>query len=280
MTKDTTVGVDPKRSIDLLWGDAEPGRRRSAGEDADLALDRAGVDLDGLDRQQRLLGRDALELGVSAMSIYTYVPSKAELVELMFDRVLGEMAAPPSADVGWREALTDVARERWRMSERHPWMLDLAMNQDWPALEGLLMQIAQQQVDALPDAQKAAVGDLDILVRQQVASQLQIFQSPWYQFFLHHEPADDLAKVTVPVLGIFGGNDTQVDAEQNSTALQAALEQAGNQDVTIQVLPTANHLFQDAQSGGVDEYAALSPQLMPEFLETLSQWLLARVQLP
>jgi hypothetical protein len=62
--------------------------------------------------------------------------------------------------------------------------------------------------------------------------------------------------------------------------LQAALERAGNTDVTIQMLPTANHLFQDAATGGVDEYAALPPQLMPEFLEAISQWLLARVQLP
>jgi len=53
-----------------------------------------------------------------------------------------------------------------------------------------------------------------------------------------------------------------------------------NDDVTIQVLPTANHLFQEAQTGGVEEYASLSPQLMPEFLEIISQWLLARVQVP
>jgi hypothetical protein len=159
-------------------------------------------------------------------------------------------------------------------------VLDLAVAQDWAALEALLNQIAQEQVAALPDAQKAALGDVDALVRQQVAGQLQIFQSPWYQFFLGYDPAEDLAQVSAPVLGIFGGNDTQVDAEQNSTALQAALERAGNTDVTIQMLPTANHLFQDAATGGVDEYAALPPQLMPEFLEAISQWLLARVQLP
>jgi hypothetical protein len=152
-------------------------------------------------------------------------------------------------------------------------VLDLATEQDWTALEAMLNQIAQEQVAALSEAQKAALGDVDALVRQQVAGQLQIFQSPWYQFFLDYDPAEDLAQVSAPVLGIFGGNDTQVDAEQNSAALQAALERAANTDVTIQMLPTANHLFQD-------EYAALPPQLMPEFLEAISQWLLARVQLP
>jgi hypothetical protein len=159
-------------------------------------------------------------------------------------------------------------------------VLDLATEQDWTALEAILNQIAREQIAALSEAQKAALGDVDALVQQQIGGQLQIFQSPWYQFFLDYDPAEDLAQVTAPVLGVFGGNDTQVDAEQNSTALQAALERAGNTDVTIQVLPTANHLFQEAATGGVDEYATLPPQLMPEFLEAISQWLLARVQLP
>ncbi|MEI2690283.1 MAG: alpha/beta fold hydrolase [Anaerolineae bacterium] len=159
-------------------------------------------------------------------------------------------------------------------------VLELAMNQDWTGLETTLNQIAQDQAAAMTDEQRAALGDVGALVKQQIAAQLQIFQSPWYQFFLRHDPGQDWTQVTVPVLGIFGARDTQVDAEQNSAALQAALDQAGNSVVTITVLPAANHLFQEAGTGGVDEYAALPPQLMPEFLEALSQWLLERVQAP
>lgn len=160
-------------------------------------------------------------------------------------------------------------------------ILDLAMDENWTDLEAELNAIAETQAAGLTDEQKAALGgDVDALIKQQVASQMQAFQSPWYQFFLRYNPADDLAKVGAPVLGIFGGKDAQVDAEQNSAALQAALDKAGNADVTIQVLPAANHLFQEAQTGGVAEYATLPPHLMPEFLEAVSQWLLARVQLP
>lgn len=129
MTRDVTGGADPKRSIDLLWGAAEPGRRGpkprySVEEVVDASI--AVADAEGL--QAISVRRIAIELGVSAMSIYTYVPSKAELVELMFDRVLGETAEPAPDAKGWREALTAVAGERWRLSERHPWMLDLAMH--------------------------------------------------------------------------------------------------------------------------------------------------------
>lgn len=129
MTRDGTSGADPKRSIDLLWGDALPGRRgpkpRYSVEEV-VAAAVAVADAEGLAAIS--VRRIAVELGVSAMSIYTYVPSKAELVELMFDRVLGESAEPPADAAGWRDALTAVAIDRWRLGERHPWMLDLALH--------------------------------------------------------------------------------------------------------------------------------------------------------
>ena len=126
MTREFAGGKDPGRSIALLWGQQEPGRRGpkprySADQVAAAAV--AVADADGLAAIS--VRRVALELGVSAMSIYTYVPSKDELVALMYDRVLGEAGVAPSG-LAWREALTFVARERWRLAERHPWMLDLA----------------------------------------------------------------------------------------------------------------------------------------------------------
>jgi pimeloyl-ACP methyl ester carboxylesterase len=155
-------------------------------------------------------------------------------------------------------------------------VLDLIVAQDGDSLKAMVNAVIEDQVAAVPAEQLAAIGGKDALVQQQVAA----LQSPWHQFFLSHAPAQDWAQVTAPVLGIFGGKDAQVDADQNSAALQAALENADNADVTIQVLPTANHGFQEAVTGGVEEYATLPPQLMPAFLEVISQWLQARVQLP
>lgn len=158
-------------------------------------------------------------------------------------------------------------------------LMDLVVAQDWDGLVAAMTDLASAQIAALPDDQKAALGDLDAYTQQMVAAQLAGMQSPWYQFFLAHDPGEDWAKINVPVLGLFGGNDAQVDADQNTAALKTALEQAGNQDVTITVIPTANHLFQDATTGSVEEYAQLEPRLMPEFLAAVSDWLLARVQL-
>jgi len=72
--------------------------------------------------------RVAEAVGVSPMSLYTYVPSKAELVDLMFDRALGDTADPDDAVAGWRAKLAFIARERWALVERHPWFLDLPLH--------------------------------------------------------------------------------------------------------------------------------------------------------
>jgi AcrR family transcriptional regulator len=68
----------------------------------------------------------ANHLGVGAMSLYTYVPGRSELVELMIDRVYGEHTIP-KADLPWRRRVEQWARETWRIYNAHPWLLDYNM---------------------------------------------------------------------------------------------------------------------------------------------------------
>ena len=57
------------------------------------------ADEDGLEALS--MRRVADRLGVGAMSLYTYVQGKSELVELMVDVALGEAMLPDEA-AGWR----------------------------------------------------------------------------------------------------------------------------------------------------------------------------------
>ena len=164
--------------------------------------------------------------------------------------------------------------------EKQRQVLDLAMDQKWNELEQLLITVGHEQFAALPAAQQAAVKDPDQLIQSQVAAQLQALKSPWYQFFLRYDPAGDLAKITVPVLAVFGGKDTQVDPATNSEAARAALAKAGNDDVTITTLPSLNHLFQEAKTGSVEEYPLLQPDLSPAFVNTVRDWLRDHVTKP
>jgi AcrR family transcriptional regulator len=70
--------------------------------------------------------RLAEEVGVTAMSLYTYVPGKGELLDLMTDAVCAETARPEPGDLTWRDRLIQIARENWALYHRHPWLLQVA----------------------------------------------------------------------------------------------------------------------------------------------------------
>jgi AcrR family transcriptional regulator len=123
---------DPVRSMQLLWGGGTddggratrrgPRPRHTVGEIARAAI--AMADRSGLSALS--MRRLADDLGVTAMSLYTYVPGKAELLDVMLDAVYGETARPDDVPGGWRERLRLIARENWALYHRHPWMLQVA----------------------------------------------------------------------------------------------------------------------------------------------------------
>lgn len=144
---------------------------------------------------------------------------------------------------------------------------------DPAAVEALIYAHTLEQAKALPDAERAALGDLEDYAHRVTEQAMSEFGTDWFTSFLAYDPGPDWAQTTVPVLAIFGGKDVQVDAEQNAPALEAALERAGNDDVTIAVLPNANHLFQEAQTGSPSEYATLPAEFTPDLMPMIVNWL-------
>jgi len=67
--------------------------------------------------------RVAERLGFTTMSLYRYVRSKEELMDLMIEAVVG----PPPMLTGetWRARLEQWARSEWAVFQRHPWALQL-----------------------------------------------------------------------------------------------------------------------------------------------------------
>lgn len=122
-----TGGGDPARSIALLWGVAKANRRGpKPGLDVERVV-RAAVglaDAEGLGALS--MRRVAEQLGVGTMSLYTYVPAKAELIDLMLDRVIAEVVGGDDHAGDWRERLGRTARDSWALYRRHPWMLQVA----------------------------------------------------------------------------------------------------------------------------------------------------------
>ncbi|MFI1174137.1 TetR/AcrR family transcriptional regulator [Streptomyces melanogenes] len=73
--------------------------------------------------------RLAGELGVTAMSLYWYVDTKDDLLELALDSVFGELRVPDvegaGADADWRDQLRELAVSYRSVMVRHPWVSPL-----------------------------------------------------------------------------------------------------------------------------------------------------------
>lgn len=119
-------GGDPARTMALLWGmQKRPTRGPKPGlsvkEIVGAAVEVA--DADGLAALS--MRRVAEKLGFTTMSLYRYVPGKAELIDVMLDVTMGEAIGPDGVDVGWRESLEQIARRNLELYRRHLWMLQV-----------------------------------------------------------------------------------------------------------------------------------------------------------
>lgn len=110
---------------------------------------------------------------------------------------------------------------------------------------------------------------LDEMTQAQTA----MVTSPWFVSFVDHDPRVALRRVTCPVLAINGSKDVQVVPSQNLPEIRAALEAAGNADVTIRELPGLNHMFQECTKGTIDEYAQIEQTIHPRVIEMIRDWI-------
>lgn len=133
MTRQYGGSGDPARTMALLWGTQQPtGRGPRPGLDVERIVRTAvGVAVaDGLEAVS--MRRIASELGVGPMSLYTYIPGKQELLDLMIDRTIG--ASVPETDDGdpgalpleWRARLEALARAELAFYRAHPWVLQVS----------------------------------------------------------------------------------------------------------------------------------------------------------
>lgn len=131
MPRRATRSGDPVALLGLLWSgaDAAPGRSGvtvARIRDAALAI----ADRDGLEAVT--LRRVADELGVGTMTLYSYVPGRPELVELMVDAMAaatydGHPLPPAHGDArtSWRDRVRYLARRNYDHTLEHPWLVDV-----------------------------------------------------------------------------------------------------------------------------------------------------------
>ncbi|MCX6620467.1 MAG: alpha/beta hydrolase, partial [Acidobacteria bacterium] len=86
-------------------------------------------------------------------------------------------------------------------------------------------------------------------------------------------PAKALQAVKCPVLALNGDKDTQVPAWQNLPMIVGALEAGENPRYRVEKFPGLNHLFQNAPTGSVIEYAQIPETISPLVLDVVGEWI-------
>jgi len=111
----------------VIWDRPERAAKGPAPAYSRAAIARAAVaiaDSDGVEGVS--MRRIAAALGTGATSLYRYVTSKQELLDLMVDEVEGEDGGLPELTGDWREDLTSLAYRTRGVVRRHPWMAIVA----------------------------------------------------------------------------------------------------------------------------------------------------------
>jgi AcrR family transcriptional regulator len=119
------AAVEPAKQPDhgempaLPW--QKPRRRRPVKEpltrERIVAAAIAILDRDGLDAVSTR--RVAEDLGTGSASLYAHVASRDELLELMVDRIAGEIEVPEPDPARWQDQLRTYARHAQRVWSRH-----------------------------------------------------------------------------------------------------------------------------------------------------------------
>ncbi|MBL9147803.1 MAG: alpha/beta fold hydrolase [Phycisphaerae bacterium] len=195
----------------------------------------------------------------------------AEILKLQMRRILeAEGTAPESVEAVSKAqvALIDAV---------------VAPTVDEEAVRAAAMELARVQATTLQPK-----GDDTVSEKPKVPTQEEIEQAAaaivgqmsdaWMGTFLRIDPRVWLATSPVPILAMNGELDTQVDADQNLPAIEAAVA-LGQGTVTTKRYPGLNHLFQPAKTGGVSEYAAIETTFDPAALKDLVDWVVATSKL-
>ena len=153
-----------RRRENSIWERPEPGARRPRHTREQIAAAALAIaDREGFEAVS--MRRVAAEIGAGTMTLYHYVRTKDDLVDLMDDAIMGEVLIPDGElPATWREAIGAIARRSHEAFVRHPWALR-AMSGSRGGPNGMrhfeqsLAAVASLEIDARARLELIAIVD-------------------------------------------------------------------------------------------------------------------------
>jgi pimeloyl-ACP methyl ester carboxylesterase len=143
-------------------------------------------------------------------------------------------------------------------------------NYNGPDLKGELKKVLADEMNKLPKEQQPDAAEMEKTIEQE-SSKIAI---PWVAYFMRINPDTYWSKLKIPVLALNGSKDLQVLPKENLAGIKASLEKAKNKNFEIQEFPNLNHLFQEANTGLIEEYGQIEQTISPKVLDAMSTWIL------
>lgn len=146
-----------------------------------------------------------------------------------------------------------------------------------------LHEVVENYLQELPETQKAefekfifAIPPSPAITPSNKDETIDMFNSPWFRYFLTHDSVDVLRQIKIPVLAINGNLDFIIACSHIVLPIIAqALKEAGNTDYVTIELPNVNHWLQTCKTGAIAEYGASKETLAPLALKTITDWIVA-----
>ncbi len=132
--------------------------------------------------------------------------------------------------------------------------------------------VKTSSADSVKNNLESYLNTQEILDDASKSKIVQTFEDPWLQAFLKYNPQPVLKKVSCPVLALNGAKDLQVPAAENLEAIRDAFAKSGNKKITINELPSLNHLFQHAGTGLPSEYGTITETFSSGALKIIGDW--------
>lgn len=153
----------------------------------------------------------------------------------------------------------------------------LKTNTGWNDIKLEVKKQIIESINSLTKESQGKIKDINLYAEDYAEKTMPSLKSNWFKFFIDYDPFPILEKTTVPTLALFGEKDLQVPAKTNAPLMDLALKKAGNKNYSIKIFPDANHLFQKAKTGSPEEYSTLEKSFVPEFLDTISDWIISNI---
>ena len=254
-----------------------------------LRADKRGVGKSGGDYSQAIMADFAsdAEAGVEYLKARSEVdPGHIGLIGHSEGGVVAPMASVHNSDVAFVVMMAGMGvrgdlllAEQQKLIEQSAGKSPAEIEKDSATQQAIFAILGKEEDESTRDKDlKAALAGS--VPEAQIGMQVKVLTSPWFRDFVKHDPAVTLSKLTRPVLVLNGEKDLQVPPGQNLPAIRKALEASGNKNFEIVELPGLNHLFQNAKTGAISEYAEIEETMSPVALERMSNWILKQSGVP